>query len=111
MNNDDVRKRLDDVVKNLMKSIIPKQINGREIYGGYSTDVSYSDKYVGVQFGIGFTPINEESDIHFYFGFAQGMPLFGENIDDMCNNFEKSIREEISKRLALLCESVNKDTQ
>jgi len=110
MNNDDVRKRLDDIVKNLMKSIIPKQINGRDLYGGYAVDM-YAEYYANVQFGIGFTPISEDSDITNYFGFAQGMPLCGEDIDDICNNFEKDIRDEIVKRLALLCESVNKDTQ
>lgn len=111
MNNDvDVRKRLDDVVKNLMKSIIPKQINGHDLYGGYAVDM-YNDSYVNVQFGIGFTPIREDSEITCYFGFAQGMPLCGASIDDSCYDFEKSIREEIVKRLALLCESVNKDTQ
>lgn len=109
MNNDNVRKRLDEVVKNLMKSIIPKQINCRDLYGGYAVDV-YAENYVNVQFGIGFTPISEDSDITHYFGFAQGMPLCGEDIDDICNDFKERIRDEIVKRLALLCESVNKDT-
>lgn len=109
MTNDDVRKRLDEIVKNLMKYIIPKQINGRDLYGGYAVDM-YAEYYVNVQFGIGFTPISENSDITHYLGFAQGMPICGEDIDDICNDFKERIRDEIVKRLALLCESVNKDT-
>ena len=54
MDNDDVRKRLDEIVKNLMKSIIPKQINGRDLFGGYSVNIC-TDSYGITPVRTGFT--------------------------------------------------------
>ena len=45
-----IRQRLDDIIKNLFKTMIPKYINGHAVYGGYGVNI-VSPAYINLDYG------------------------------------------------------------
>lgn len=108
MNVEEIRKYLDNVMKELFETMVPKYINGHELYGGYGVNI-VSENYINLDFGIGFEPNTGRSDIKHYFGYAEGIPTHGFDIEANRKLFETRIRNDLGMRILDLCEAINKD--
>lgn len=104
-----IRKLLDNIMKKLFDTMIPKYINGHSIYGGYGVNV-VGPAYINLDFGFGFEPNSGNRDITYYFSYAEGIPISGW-LDTEKNRelFENRIREDIGRRLIDMCAAIIKD--
>ena len=104
-----IRKQLDDIMKNLFDTMIPKHINGHAIFGGYEVNL-VSPAYIDLDFEFGFEPNSGNRDIAHYFSYAEGIPISG-RIDTEMNRaiFKNRIREDISRRLIDMCTAIIED--
>jgi hypothetical protein len=104
-----IRKQLDDIMKNLFDTMIPKYINGHSIYGGYGVNI-VEPAYINLDFGFGFEPNSENRDVTHYFSYAEGIPIPGW-LDTEKNRevFENRIREDIGRRLIDMCSAIIED--
>ena len=109
MDNEVIKKLLEDILKNLFATMIPKYINGHAIYGGYGVNF-VSPTYINLDFGFGFEPNSPDYDIVHYFAYAEGIPISGwVDTDEHCKLFERRIREDFARRLVDMCTEINKD--
>lgn len=104
-----IRKQLDDIMRNLFDTMIPKYINGHAIFGGYEVNL-VSPAYINLDFEFGFEPNSVNRDITHYFSYAEGIPISGW-LDTEKNRevFENRIREDIGRRLIDMCVAIIKD--
>lgn len=104
-----IRKQLDDIMKNLFDTMIPKYINGHEIFGGYGVNL-VSPEYIDLDFEFGFVPNSGKRDITYCFSYAEGIPILG-RLDTEKNRevFENRIRDDVGRRLINMCAAIIKD--
>ena len=109
MDIETIRNRLDDMMKNLFGTMIPKYINGHSVYGGYGVNI-VTPVYINLDFGFGFEPNSGDTDITHYWGYAEGIPVSGWlDTEEALKLLGKCIREDMGRRLIDMCEAINKD--
>lgn len=109
MEADVIRQHLDDILKNLFKTMIPRYINGHLIYGGYGVNI-VSPAYINLDYGFGFEPNSGNADITHYRSYAIGIPISGWlDTEENLKLFENRVKEDFGRRLIDMCEAINKD--
>lgn len=104
-----IRKQLDDIIKNLFDTMIPKYINGHAIFGGYEVNL-VSPAFINLDFGFGFEPNSGNLDITHYFSYAEGIPISGWfDTDKNLEVFKNRIRDDIGRRLIDMCTAISED--
>ena len=104
-----IRQRLDDIIKSLFKTMIPKYINGHAVYGGYGVNI-VSPAYINLDYGFGFEPNSGNTEITHYWSYGEGIPISGRlDTEENFKLFENRVKDDFKRRLVDMCEAINKD--